>query len=517
VVVSVPLHYDNFSRLMTHNSSNNTHAIYCCILHVTLQTAKRALATVDALPAAAQAHAPGLFWTAFRLQLRLPIAASAASATATAASAAGVTGTERDAALHMLACMAEGVFKKPPASSSSKGKSSSSGSSSGAVAVLATPARLMRARHLFATHLAREAAALHSASDSSEQQQQQQHGLDSTPAFFYYAAAYAWLQLLSDGTTAAVRAMEEALALLSTSTTASTAASDATAAADVSGPRTLPSLPHYSWAVGADTGAVTAAAERCHTALCELLHCACTASSAAAGAPRALRAAVLRGLQSYPCSPALLCLLALGEQHSVCAQRMQHHLAQAQRARRRSDWQRGATALEWLAWLSYELRRCSAPPAPPTSIADLETATISKVTVSSVTRLSPGEWTPAVRSRMRRCFERAVSSDKTAAGSSSSSSPLVWRLFTAFELAAGCSARAKRLHIRAVHACPGCRALWVDAAAAGVTSTAGTGSGSTSGGTSGLIGAFSAAELDDAIEVMSEKELRLRSRPDDAH
>jgi hypothetical protein len=458
-----------------------------------------------------------LFWTAFRLQVGLPVASTAATATATdAAAVASVTGIERDAALHMLACMAEGVFKKPSASSS-KSKSSNSSSAASSAAVLATPARLMRARHLFATHLAREAAALRTAaSDSStEHQQQQQYGLDSTPAFFYYAAAYAWLQLLSDGTTAAVRAMTEALALLPTSTTTACAtSSDATtAAADLNAPRTLPSLPHYSWAVGADAGAVTAAVERCHTALCELLHCACTASStaSAAGGPRALRAAVLSGLQSYPCNPALLCLLALGEEHSVSAQRMQHHLTQAQRARRRSDWQRGATTLEWLAWLGYELRRCSAPPPPPTSIADLEATMVNATSVSSsvsssrVARLSPGEWTPAVRSRMRRCFERAVSSDNKVAAAGSSS-PLVWRLYTAFELAAGCYARAKRLHIRAVHACPACRALWVDAAA-----------GSSSSDSSGrLRGAFSATELDDAIEVMAEKELRLRSRPGDA-
>jgi hypothetical protein len=410
--------------------------------------------------------------------------------------------------------MAEGVFKKPPASSS-KGKHSSSISGSSAAssaAVLATPARLMRAKHLFATHLAREAAALHTAASDSAEQQQQQYGLDSTPAFFYYAAAYAWLQLLSDGTTAAVRAMTEALALLPNSTATTTAAdatttATATTAADLSGPRTLPSLPHYRWAVGADAGAATAAAERCHTALCELLHCACTASStAAAGGPRALRAAVLSGLQSYPCNPALLCLLPLGEEHSVCAQRMQHHLTQAQRARRRSDWQRGATTLEWLVWLGYELRRCSAPPPPPTSTADLE-ATIGKASIvsSRVTRLSPGEWTPAVRSRMRRCFERAVSSDDKVAAAGSSS-PLVWRLYTAFELAARCYARAKRLHIRAVHACPDCRALWVDAAAS---------SSDSSGASGGLRGAFSAAELEDAVEVMAEKELRLRSRPGD--
>jgi hypothetical protein len=504
-------------QLVACNSPNNTHALCYFSVFVTIQTAKRALATVDALPAAAQAHAPGLFWTAFRLQVGLPVASAAATATATGAAAvASVTGIERDAALHMLACMAEGVFKKPStSSSSSKVKSSSSssnGTGSSSAAVLATPARLMRARHLFATHLAREAAALRTAaSDSTEHQQQQQYGLDSTPAFFYYAASYAWLQLLSDGTTAAVRAMTEVLALLPASTTAAAAADgDAATAADLSSPRTLPSLPHYSWAVGADAGAVTAAVERCHTALCELLHCACTsttAAAAAAGAPRALRAAVLSGLQSYPCNPVLLCLLALGEEHSVSAQRMQHHLTQAQRARRRSDWQRGATTLEWLAWLGYELRRCSAPPPPPTSIADLDANLISTTSVSSsrVTRLSPGEWTPAVRSRMRRCFERAVSSDNKAAAAGSSS-PLVWRLYTAFELAAGCYARAKRLHIRAVHACPACRALWVDAAA-------GSSSNDSSGG---LRGAFSAAELDDAIEVMAEKELRLRSRPGDA-
>ena len=86
---------------------------------------------------------------------------------------------------------------------------------------------------------------------------------------------------------------------------------------------------------------------------------------------------------------------------------------------------------------------------------------------------------------MRRVFERVL---ERGGGQY----PIVWQLFIGFELGAACFARAKRVHTRAIHACPGCRSLWVAAASR-----------------ESLRQCFTAGEIDALLQVMREKDLRM--------
>ena len=87
---------------------------------------------------------------------------------------------------------------------------------------------------------------------------------------------------------------------------------------------------------------------------------------------------------------------------------------------------------------------------------------------------------------MRRVFERVL---ERGGGQY----PVVWQLFIGFELGAACFARAKRVHTRAIHACPGCRSLWAAAASS-----------------ESLRQCFTPAEIDALLQVMREKNLRMR-------
>ena len=210
---------------------------------------------------------------------------------------------DKNQALHLLTCMADGVYSKTPK---------------------ATPApsavQLMLARHKFQERVATAAQQVRSAESGHATS-----GFDATHPGFYYAAGYMWLQYLSEGcsASAAVVCMRDSLSVIQTQ-----AASISSRVADSSsGRRSL--LPPYTWAVTPDvTGAAhtNVSAERCHTALAELLYCA--AVSGIPGAPAALRESVIRGLQSFPAHPGLLVLLATGEQHSAFAGRVQHHVEQ---------------------------------------------------------------------------------------------------------------------------------------------------------------------------------------------
>ncbi len=57
---------------------------------------------------------------------------------------------------------------------------------------------------------------------------------------------------------------------------------------------------------------------------------------------------------------------------------------------------------------------------------------------------------------MQRLFERAVNHKQTR------QSPLLWRCYLAYELHRGRPESARRIMLRAVHACTWCKALWLD-------------------------------------------------------
>jgi len=121
--------------------------------------------------------------------------------------------------------------------------------------------------------------------------------------------------------------------------------------------------------------------------------------------------------------------------------------------------------------------------------------------------------------RVRALLERAASSSSTFSSSSSASAaaasaaayaphgdgdggaavaaaagatPLVWRVYQAYELAGGRPDAAKRVFFRAVNACPWSKALWLD-------------------GLRALHGVLPPGEMGELLEVMTEKGLRLRT------
>ena len=57
---------------------------------------------------------------------------------------------------------------------------------------------------------------------------------------------------------------------------------------------------------------------------------------------------------------------------------------------------------------------------------------------------------------LQRLFERAVNHRQTR------QSPLLWRCYLAYELHRGRPESARRIMLRAVHACTWCKALWLD-------------------------------------------------------
>ena len=57
---------------------------------------------------------------------------------------------------------------------------------------------------------------------------------------------------------------------------------------------------------------------------------------------------------------------------------------------------------------------------------------------------------------LQRLFERAVNHKQTR------QSPLLWRCYLAYELHRGRPESARRIMLRAVHACTWCKALWLD-------------------------------------------------------
>lgn len=78
------------------------------------------------------------------------------------------------------------------------------------------------------------------------------------------------------------------------------------------------------------------------------------------------------------------------------------------------------------------------------------------------------------------------------AAGAAGATPLVWRVYQAYELAAGRPDAAKRVFFRAVNACPWSKALWLD-------------------GLRALHGVLPPREMGDLLEVMMEKGLRLRT------
>ncbi len=384
--------------------------------------------TPTPLPSQYAKHAPCLFWLAFRLKLGLALCSISV-----VSSPKKMKTTTRNAVLELLVGMAEGSYrqasmKRAAASSSSSRKEG--GSTSNHHHLQIPPTRLLAARQGFMELIG---TALNDVIGSDDVAGDIH--LDSTPPLFYYAAAFAWFQLLTLGVNEAMEAMGSVLKRLS-----------------------IPSLSvSDNWEVQADYGVRSICLSRCHRALCELLKCAVVWNMY--GSPQAIRRALLAGLQHFPCDPALLFCFAKIEMYSYHNHVVSGYISKAQHSIRREDWTAGPSAQEWAFFLSVELTRCAAQAANALGLAAAgggENLQAEKLC------WDVSLWTRGSVARLRRFFERALG-DPTGHGLA-----FLWRSYIQTEVGAGCHSRAKRLYLRAVHACPGCKELWLDGARTGL-------------------------------------------------
>lgn len=93
--------------------------------------------------------------------------------------------------------------------------------------------------------------------------------------------------------------------------------------------------------------------------------------------------------------------------------------------------------------------------------------------------------------RIRSLLERSVSTASKNA-SATRSKVLLWRVYLAYELALGRPDSARRVYFRAINACPWSKALWLD-------------------GFKSLRDHMSPSEMGELLDVMREKDLRLRT------
>ncbi len=388
------------------------------------------LSTSSPLPSQYKEHAPCLFWLAFRLKLGLALCSIS-----TVSLPKKMKLTTRNAVLELLVGMAGGTYTHTTTATTKMASSSSQKEGGGSSFpnhkhFQIPPTRLLAARRGFTELIGTELSAIIDSDDVAGDIH-----LDSTPPLFYYAAAFAWFQFITLGVNEAMEAMDSVIESLSIR---SLSLSD-------------------NWEVQADYGVRSICLSRCHRALCELLKCAVVWNMY--GSPQVIRLAVEAGLRHFPCDPALLLCFAETEMYSSHNHVLSGHISKAQRSIRRQDWTAGPSAQEWAFFLSVELTRCAAQTANTLGLAEGGECENGKVP-----RLcwDISLWARGSMARLRRFFERALG-HPTGHGLA-----FLWRAYIQTEVGAGFHSRAKRLYLRAVQACPGCKELWLDGTRTGL-------------------------------------------------
>lgn len=107
-------------------------------------------------------------------------------------------------------------------------------------------------------------------------------------------------------------------------------------------------------------------------------------------------------------------------------------------------------------------------------------------------------WPDGSYARLKRSMETAVT-HPTGRGM-----PLLWRMYMSLEAIRGHHTQAKHLFWRAIHACPGSKAVWLDAF---------RGNDREKMGIEGLRPAFRERELHEVVDALLEKSLHLRVEP----
>ncbi|CAM9382705.1 unnamed protein product, partial [Ectocarpus fasciculatus] len=476
-----------------------------------IKVAEKALSMVQALPEDKKGFSAELFWLTFRLHAGLPLSPrdphpGEDDETVGNLFEAGNKGRHgREMALLVLCSFAEGGFNRPKSKSK---RSKRDGKGSSAEPILITPPRLLAARKLMADRVAREAA-------QEVRRDVADGALDMTPPFMYHAIAWVWMEFLSVGLDAAEDAMSKCLELAQPSTppTGSGEASGVPAESSrssssfgIGGTSTAGNKP-YTWNVVPEHMALGVCLERMHRGFSELVTLAQRYNPVDAG-PRRVRAVLLRGLASFPAEPGMLCMLLDTEQLSSSQQRLVHHLFEVSR-RRALLWEQGPTPLEWILSTTHQVMRCVRE-ARQTMIAAGGTVEHIDTTAPAYRRhndeaLRVKNWLPGSYSRLKRSMESAIT-HPTGRGI-----PVLWRMYICCHYSVASSqamrgnfTQAKQLFWRAVHACPGNKAVWMDAL---------RGSQRDRVGAAGLRPAFRTKELNEAIDALLEKSLHLRAEP----
>lgn len=207
-------------------------------------------------------------------------------------------------------------------------------------------------------------------------------------------------------------------------------------------------------------------------------------SAAAAAPPPAdparLRRAVAAAVASCPQSAPVLAAASFAERAVLGASsRFRRSLTAA--------WGADPGVPSWAASLGAVSAWLSEQKSADAS-ADREADTAHRWAASAAAR--------AAQQRRRALFERAVSAPAGSVGPPTAACPAAWRLYLAFELSCGVARAdaARRVFFRAINAVPWCKALWVD----GLLGL-------------GLSGALSARERSELLDVMREKEVRVRT------
>ncbi|CAM9255005.1 unnamed protein product [Phaeothamnion confervicola] len=201
--------------------------------------------------------------------------------------------------------------------------------------------------------------------------------------------------------------------------------------------------------------------------------------------------------------------------------RVAQHVSAVASRRARAWAAPGPTTLEWLFHVLVQMWACEDDVATATAhlttgllpvVADIAGAATDAVAAAKGPAAGTAAATPAVAaataaeatgvrrwseegmSRVRRALERA------AAHPRGRYCPLLWRCYLQSEVGRGCFARAKRVYMRAIHACPWSKRLWLDACRMAV-----------------LRRTFGVAEAADLMEVLLEKGVGAVNEPPPFH
>ncbi|GFH16397.1 uncharacterized protein HaLaN_12809 [Haematococcus lacustris] len=194
--------------------------------------------------------------------------------------------------------------------------------------------------------------------------------------------------------------------------------------------------------------------------------------------PARIRAHLAEALVLYPHNPSLLQLLVVTEQRAHAHVRLRHYLHTA----------------------------CAAGPTP-----QLLATCLACEASSGIPDGRPLSAQPALRSRLHAIFERSAADKRLAV------CPQLWLMYLSYEAECSNAEAVRRVFLRAVRACPGCKDVWMAgfAASAGMAANEVQQASLAAGGRTLAPGdapagaALSAREAAELLEVMAAKGLHV--------